>query len=145
MHTMYTVSDLVTLILNKCLKSDLYDLVNNSDPVHFGRKNDLFLLTVPRRCFFCGPFVISVLFLLCFRTRQFIDALRSPVGKWLTYWLSFVMSNCEVVTFPIGILGQVLPQGRRVLSFFRHTLARAQHLPFTPKISGISSTLKIFD
>ena len=23
-------------------------------------------------------------------------------------WLSFVMSNCEVVTFPCGILGQVL-------------------------------------
>ena len=36
-----------------------------------------------------------------------IDALWSPAGKGLTYWLSFVMSNCEVVTFPNGILGQV--------------------------------------
>ena len=30
---------------------------------------------------------------------------RSPAGKGLTSWLSFVMSNCEFVT--IGILGQV--------------------------------------
>ena len=39
--------------------------------------------------------------------RLFIDALWSPAGKELTFWLSFVMSNCEVVTFPFGILGQV--------------------------------------
>ena len=31
----------------------------------------------------------------------------SPSGKDLTSWLSYVMSNCEVVNFPIGILGQV--------------------------------------
>ena len=29
-----------------------------------------------------------------------IDALWSFAGKGLTYWLLFVMSNCEVVTFP---------------------------------------------
>ena len=34
-------------------------------------------------------------------------ALWSPTGKWLTIWLSFVVSNCEFITFPIGILGQV--------------------------------------
>ena len=45
---------------------------------------------------------ISVLFLLCFRKRLFIDALWSPAGKGLTSWFSFVMSNCEVVN-----LGQV--------------------------------------
>ena len=45
-------------------------------------------------------YVISVLLLLCFRARLFIDALWSPAGKGLTSWLSFVMSNCEVVTFP---------------------------------------------
>ena len=45
--------------------------------------------------------VISVLFLLCFRARLFIDALWSPAGKGLTSWLSFVMSVCEVVTFPL--------------------------------------------
>ena len=46
-------------------------------------------------------YVISVLFLLCFRVRLFIDALWSLAGKGLTSWLSFVMSNCEVVTFPL--------------------------------------------
>ena len=39
-------------------------------------------------------------FLLCFHARLFIDALWSPAGKGLTSLLSFVMSNCEVVTFP---------------------------------------------
>ena len=47
-------------------------------------------------------YVISVLFLLFFRApRLFIDAARSPAGKGLTFWLSFVMSNCEVATFPL--------------------------------------------
>ena len=43
--------------------------------------------------------VISVLCLLYFRARLFIDALWSPAGKGLTSWLSFVMSYCELVTF----------------------------------------------
>ena len=46
-------------------------------------------------------YVISVLFVLCFRARLFIDALCLPAGKGLTSWLSFVMSNCEVVIFPL--------------------------------------------
>ena len=37
-----------------------------------------------------------------------IAALWSPAGKGLTSWLLFVMSNCDFVTFPCGILGQVL-------------------------------------
>ena len=45
-------------------------------------------------CYFC-------LVLLCFHARLFVDALWSPAGKGLTFWLSFVMSNCEVVTFPM--------------------------------------------
>ena len=45
-------------------------------------------------CYFC-------LVLLCFRSRLLIDVLWSPAGKGLTSWLSFVMSNCEVVTFPL--------------------------------------------
>ena len=39
------------------------------------------------------------LVLLCL--RLFVDALWSPAGKGLTSWLSFVMSNCDVVTFPL--------------------------------------------
>ena len=46
-------------------------------------------------------YVISVLFLLCFRARLFIDALWSPAGKGLTSWLSFVLSYSEVVTLPL--------------------------------------------
>ena len=45
--------------------------------------------------------VISGLCLLCFRVRLFIDALWSPAGKRLTSWLSFLMSNCEFLTFPL--------------------------------------------
>ena len=41
------------------------------------------------------------LFLLCFRVRLFIDVLWSPAGKGLPYRLSFVISNCEVLTFPL--------------------------------------------
>ena len=42
-----------------------------------------------------------VCFVICFRVRLFIDALWSPAGKGLTYSLSFVMSYCELVTFPL--------------------------------------------
>ena len=34
-------------------------------------------------------------------SRLFVDALWSPAGKGLTSWLSFVMSNCDVVSFPL--------------------------------------------
>ena len=49
---------------------------------------------VDHLCYFCLAF-------LCFRERLFIDALWSPALQGLTSWLSFVMSNCEVVTFPL--------------------------------------------
>ena len=39
--------------------------------------------------------------LLCLCMHLFIVALWSPAGKGLTSWLSFVMSNCEFVTFPL--------------------------------------------
>ena len=45
-------------------------------------------------CYFC-------LVLLYFHERLFVDAFWSPAGKGLTSWLSFVMSNCDVVTFPL--------------------------------------------
>ena len=41
------------------------------------------------------------LVLLCFHARLFVDAWWSPAGKGLAAWLSFVMSNCDVVTFPL--------------------------------------------
>ena len=45
-------------------------------------------------CFFCLVFDTPC-------TRLFICALWSPAGKGLTSWLSFVVSNCEFVTFPL--------------------------------------------
>ena len=52
-------------------------------------------------------YIFSVLCLLCLCARLFICALWSPAGKGLSSWLSFVVSYCKFVTFPIGILGQV--------------------------------------
>ena len=43
----------------------------------------------------------SVLCLQCLCAHLFICALWSPAGKGLTSWLSFVVSNCECVTFPL--------------------------------------------
>ena len=39
--------------------------------------------------------------------RLLIAALLLPAEKGLPSWLSFVVLNCVVVTFPFGILGQV--------------------------------------
>ena len=44
-------------------------------------------------------FFVSVLYLLCLYARLFICALWSPAWKGMTSWLSFVVSNCEFVTF----------------------------------------------
>ena len=41
------------------------------------------------------------LVLLCFHARYFVDDRWSPAGKGLTSWLSFVKSNCDVVTSPL--------------------------------------------
>ena len=61
----------------------------------------IFLLTVPRWCFFYGVFMLFCFALLCFHARLFVDALCSPAGKRLPSWLSFAMFNCNVVTFPL--------------------------------------------
>ena len=44
--------------------------------------------------YFCRVFV-------CFNARLFVDALWSPAGKGMTASLSFVISNCDGVTFPL--------------------------------------------
>ena len=46
-------------------------------------------------------YVFFCLVFLCLCTRLFICALWSPAGKGLTSWLSFVVYNCEFVTFPL--------------------------------------------
>ena len=42
-----------------------------------------------------------LVFLLCFHARLFVDALWSTAGKGLTSRLSFVMTYCDVVIFPL--------------------------------------------
>ena len=44
----------------------------------------------------------SVLCLLCLCVRLFNCALWSPAGEGLASWLSFVVSYCEFVTFPLA-------------------------------------------
>ena len=50
-------------------------------------------------CYLCLVFVML--------SRLFVAVLWSAAGKRLASWLLFVMSNCDFVTFPCGILGQV--------------------------------------
>ena len=42
----------------------------------------------------------SAMCLLCLCVHLFICALWSPAGKGLTAWLSFFVSNCDIVTVP---------------------------------------------
>ena len=80
-------------------------------------------------------------------SRLFIVALWSPVGKELTFWLSFVMFKCVLVTFPCGILGQVwylivsIPDLCHLYYFFSihatNTFSSnnvSEHLLYSPKI-----------
>ena len=88
--------------------------------IHMGNKGEVgavkhvyssaffFLLTVPRRCFFCGSFilfafhvchaVLSVLCSLVVTCRERADLLA----------LLYVMFSCVFVTFPYGVLGLML-------------------------------------
>ena len=65
-------------------------------------------------------------------SRLFIAALWSTAGKELTSWLSIVLFNCDFVTFPCGIMGQVLclivsfPDLYH-LSYFRILFIRRKH------------------
>ena len=61
--------------------------------------------------------------------RHFIADLRSPAGKRLTPWLSFVMSDCEFVTFPVV-------SWVRCGTCFYQFLIFALFLTFQKKISG---------
>ena len=64
-------------------------------------------------------------------SRLFIAALWSPAGKRMTSWLLLVMSNCDFITFPSGILGQVryfivsIPDLCRLSYFSIYTSPRA--------------------
>ena len=79
-----------------CLQHQCYDVGCYPCPVR------CFLLTVPRRYFFCGSFLLFV-FPVC-HVFLAVVALWSLAGKWLTSCLSCVWC----FTFPCGVLGQVV-------------------------------------
>ena len=71
----------------------------------FGPSSKIFLLTVPRRYFFCVSFVFFVLCLLCFCVCSLL-----PCGRMLGWGdlLTHVGDvYCIFVDFPCGIQGQV--------------------------------------
>ena len=72
------------------------------------------------------------LYCVCHAFASAHRCMWSPAGKGLTSWLSVVVLNCVVVTFPFDILGQVwylivsIPD-LFPLSYF-HTVGIALHL-----------------
>ena len=72
----------------------------------FKSSSKIFLLTVPKRYFFCGSFVL-------FKSCVCLGFASVHGCLVVTCWESadllalFVMFNCTFVTFPCGILGQV--------------------------------------
>ena len=73
----------------KCVNIKLWDILSC---FHYISNAPRTYIIRQMTCYFC-------LVLLCFHARLFVDALWSRTWKGLTSWLSFVMSNCEVVTF----------------------------------------------
>ena len=68
-----------------------------------------FLLTVPRRGFFCGSFILFMFHVCLYYTVESV-----PCSLVITCWeradllaLLCVMFPCVFVTFPYGVLGQV--------------------------------------
>ena len=74
--------------------------------------------------------LLWILRLLCLCAHLFTRALWSPVGKGLTSWLSFVVSNCAFVTFP---LVSVVRCGTRLYRF----------LIFAPLLTFVTRILKM--
>ena len=71
----------------------------NGDRNQWGAWIENDLIFVDHLCCLCLVFAML--------SHLIIAALWSPAGKGLTSWFLFVMFNCDFVTFPCGILGQV--------------------------------------
>ena len=70
----------------------------------------------------------SVLCLLCLCARLFIFALWSPAGEGMTSWHSFVVSNCDFVTFPL-------------VSWIRYSTLLYRFLIFAPLLTLLQKSL----
>ena len=88
-------------------KLPLYQLViilSSADVLckQFGRPPVKYFTDRPKAVLLLWIFyVFSVFHLLCLCARLFMCALWSPAEKGLTSCLSFVVSGCEFVTFPL--------------------------------------------
>ena len=89
-------------------------------------------------CFF------SVMCLLCLCVHLFICALWSPVGKGLNSWLSFVVSNCEFVTFPLVYGVRCGTWLYRFLIFTYFTVGSAEMVFITLAIHYSASMVSVF-
>ena len=76
-------------------------------PSNMLKPYSIFLMIVPRWCFFCGSFLLIV-----FHVCQAV--LSVPCSLVVTWWeradllaLLYVMISCVFVTFPYEVLGQV--------------------------------------
>ena len=72
----------------------------------FKPSSKIFLLTVPRRYFFCGSFVLF-LSCVCHTFASVHCCLVVTCWERADSWVSFVMFSCVFATFPCVILGQV--------------------------------------
>ena len=96
-HLKFKVRIAVKPVLSGHLKEDKKWVFNTFKP-----SSKIFYCPYQGGNFFCGSFMFfSVLCLLCVCAHLFICALWSPAGKGLISWLSFVVSNCEFVTFSL--------------------------------------------
>ena len=101
------MSVLFACLIKRVSKLPLYQLViilSSADVLckQFGRPPVKYFTDRPKAVLLLWIFyVFSVFRLLCLCARLFMCALWSPAEKGLTSWLSFVVSGCEFVTFPL--------------------------------------------
>ena len=61
---------------------------------------------------------------ICLYVHLFMCALWSPAWKGLTSWLSFVVSNCEFVTFPLVWYLIVSIPDLCILTYFNNVISQ---------------------
>ena len=107
--TMYLFDVTVIFVTLNALPFNAVLLLDNGLPKYIigGFSSKIFLLTVPRRCFFCGSFLLFM-FRVC---HAFLSVHCSHV---VTCWERadpvarfYVKFSCICATFPCGVLGQV--------------------------------------
>ena len=100
----------------------------------FKPSSKIFLLTVPKRFFFCGSFMLFMSCVCHAYASLVIAALWSSTGKGLTSWLSFVMFNCVLSLSQVVSCvrcGTWLYRFRIVATFLTLTLCLWKKVPWS--------------